>query len=251
MALARIDPRSAKAGEVLLPLLDAKDLEVRKSAAISLGYLEAHAGRAVASCLRDLTSADGAVQAAAAGALEDLSRSDHTAKEMREAVPALVRMLGGGASFEVQSACVVALLGIGPAAAPARPALLDLVRHGKETNLRQAALNALRSVGVTVEDIPPLLEEFLKEPILAGHAAVTIGSAGKPAVPVLLDLFRKGDHDQKLAALSGLQVAGTEAREALPALREALEGKEVKEEDVRTQVRWTIWFIEGRKGPRP
>jgi HEAT repeat protein len=116
---------------------------------------------------------------------------------------------------------------IGPAAAPAVPALAELAEKDPAANVRKAATVALGGVGgddpaVTRALIAPLNDADLDVRNAAFDSLHGFGPKAKAAVPALIGLLKDSDARIRQQAAEGLEQIGPDAREAIPALREAL-----------------------------
>jgi HEAT repeat protein len=89
-----------------------------------------------------------------------------------------------------------------------------------------------------------------EDPVVQIHAAVAIGSLGQdadPAIPVLVELLRFGNvQDRKLAATT-LGLIGPTAADALPAIREAADFDD--DESVARVAMRVLDEIEGETSP--
>jgi HEAT repeat protein len=142
-----------------------------------------------------------------------------------------------------------ALRRIGPAARPAIPALLDLMRAALDSEIRAAA--AVTAIAIDPEDAKPAYDAFRARlaPTPANsndddwlNALPELGKAAKPLVPDLIAALNDKSEYRRHSALEALGVLGPDAKEALPALRER--ERAGKDAD---RVREVIRAVEGKK----
>src|SRR5262245_7462343 len=138
---------------------------------------------------------------------------------------------------------------IGPAARPAVPALLDLMRGAPDPEIRAGA--AVTVIHIDPDDAKPAYDAFrarLVSPAATPDdedwlsALPELGKAAKPLVPDLIAALNdKSDYRRQLALIT-LGALGPDAKEALPALRDReRSGKDVD------RVREAIRAVEGKK----
>jgi HEAT repeat protein len=189
LALRSVGTPAKVAAPKLICLLKDKDSEVRRFAAYALGVLGAGTKDTVPALLAALDATDpresGDPQQAIIYALEALST------EAGAAAPALVKILGdsSGKSW-TRDSTVKALAAIGP---PSIPPLAKLVDEGKD-EMRYFAIQCL-------------------------------GMIGPPSAPVLSKMLQNNDWCIRLHAAKALGEIGPAARDAVPALTQALEDK--------------------------
>ncbi len=143
-----------------------------------------------------------------------------------QAVPRLITAL----KYEGLRPQVAAILGqIGPAAAPAAPALAKLLAD-EDVNARLEAAYALAKIGPEAKPAVPALAEVLKQPESnLSHAAVyalgRIGPAASAAEPALAQLVEsKDDSLSLLSAWALVQIKGQSAETASEVLPELIAG---------------------------
>ncbi len=253
-ALARLGP---EARDATLPLLRAtrdRNLEVMVSASRALLKIGPPAVPALAAALRDpeltVSAASvlgqlGAEAKPAAPALVEALRQPQRQRpgpgappppvgvERETIVTALVKigepavpaLVEAGRDFDPPQRVQVvrALAEIGPGAAEAVPALLEWL-DDKDPTLRWQAVFALGKVGPAAAKAVPKLMEVLRDPKRPerGEAPVSLGKIGDAALPSLVEGLKDKDVMVRQACITGLTVMGPDAKEAAPALAEAL-----------------------------
>jgi len=244
-----------KAGSAaLLEGLKDSDKQVRFAAAQGLSEMGPEAKDAVPQLIDALQDSDQQVRAFAAMALGKIGPDAVTA------VPYLVGKLSPDA-FTPEPNLVAALntadlatsyhsieaLGrIGPGAVDAIPAIMKFTEDFSGSTRLTAIMSiysikpdAIDAVGILIgelkrEKIPygtPLQMEdiqSLRQPVAAGAARILgiIGPPAKAAVPYLLEMLKKGEADERMAAIDSLGGIAPESAEAVAALIEALTDKE-------------------------
>ena len=148
--------------------------------------------------------------------------------------PAAVPRLVDALKFEKLRGQVAYILGqMGPAAAPATPALAELLA-GKDDNAALEAAVALANIGPGAKDAVPALIEALRRPdnpnsYAMAYALGKIGPAAASAEPALSDLLKSSDRKLALAsawALVQIEPASAEvAGKTLPVLTAGLGAK--------------------------
>jgi len=124
---------------------------------------------------------------------------------------------------------------IGPAAAPAIPALVEALKdNGADPSVRQSAAFALGNIGPAAAPAIPALVEALKDKGEdwevrrdAVSALGKIGPAAAPAIPALVDALKDKGEDPSVrrSVASVLGNIGPAAAPAIPALVDALKDK--------------------------
>jgi HEAT repeat protein len=122
-----------------------------------------------------------------------------------------------------------ALANLGPAAAPAVPQVIDLLRD-PDPNVRDQACLALGHVGPDAKAAVPHLQKLLDDPDLRASAIRTLGQIGpdaRAAVPQLVALLRhRRDWDQELAVVALSRIGDASAVPGLvAALRDGPEAQ--------------------------
>ncbi|HZT79995.1 MAG TPA: HEAT repeat domain-containing protein [Gemmataceae bacterium] len=120
------------------------------------------------------------------------------------------------------SACALGLMG--PDAEEAVPDLLVRLKEDRRASVRSMAASALAEVaaaGKARNDAAAALVAALKDPAVRPTAAHSLPQLGQAAVLKLIDGLRDKDADARLRALFVLGLMGTEARAAVPDVRQA------------------------------
>jgi HEAT repeat protein len=198
----------------LVPALGDADRDVRVSAVESLGELGAAAKEAVPDLVKVLLQdKDWFVRFAAAEAL---------GKIQAEAAPALSQVLEDG-SGNAAFLALMALREIGPEAGEAIPSLIGLL-EGADPLLRTKAAETFAFIEPVSEDTVSLLIQKLGDADDDGQQAITraLGAIGSEAVPQLIEALGDEDPNMQERAAGALGQMGAEAKEAVPALIEAL-----------------------------
>ena len=117
---------------------------------------------------------------------------------------------------------------IGPAAAAAVPALIEMLRDkDHDVGKNAIAAEALERIGPAAKTAVPALTELLREKdvkicIVAAHALGGIGPEAKAAVPALAEFLRGPDSRIRHVAVTALGNIGPGAEAAIPALADLL-----------------------------
>jgi len=125
----------------------------------------------------------------------------------------------------VRSFAAYSLGGLGAAAAPALPALIEAYRR-EEGEGRGAAVGALGALGPLAAPALPDLVRGLANPAnhrrwSAARALGRLGAAAKPAVPALISALSDPNPHVRVYVAQALGRLGVEAAEAVPALQAA------------------------------
>jgi HEAT repeat protein len=243
-ALGKIGVRSKTVIAALEEALHDKDLTVRCNAAVALTKLDSENKRGAQEMIQQLRSATSS--SLPAQALGQMGPAAHSA------VPALMAAMNfqredeGGWDF---GGVIGALGAIGPAAKEAVPALIAVFE--RDPRDRYAAIDALGNIGPEAKAAAPLLAKALKssgawDQVRIALALWKIDRQPDIVVPVLVDLLSDKKTSQSaheasrqvppypgemVPAIQALAEIGPAAKNALPALRAALN-------DGRPQVRW-------------
>jgi HEAT repeat protein len=271
-ALGTVDPEDDRVVPLLIELLsDTKSLQVRAAAATSLTRVGKKGSRAVPALIKALdvkTVSDptwaNAAQARVIAALGQMGA------DAADAVPALLKVLRdrrvdqrvhaeaiktlgmiGPAAREAagliagflgdtthRSDASLALVKIGPAAVP----VLQNVLKAKDPELRHQAIATLINMGPAAREAAGALAGLLGD---AGHrdaARLALVKIGPAAVPSLQQALKTKDPRVRAHALNALGRIGPAAREALPAIREAVNDPD---RIVHTMATWAIKQIQG------
>ncbi|MBZ0285041.1 MAG: HEAT repeat domain-containing protein [Anaerolineae bacterium] len=142
------------------------------------------------------------------------------------AVPALIELLEDPIT-PIRLAAIEALGEIGELIAPAGPILANLL-DDKDKNIRWAAALALGKLGLPSSSSVALLEQLLRDGNrearkAAADALAKIGDAAAPAVPTLINLLDDPNMPIRLAAIEALSKIGDAAAPAVPTLIDFLD----------------------------
>jgi HEAT repeat protein len=187
---------------------------VRVQAAAGLGNLGFGGRAAVADLARALHDPSGNVRRRAAQALAQIGRP---------AIPALLKALRDP-DDDVRGHAAKALAWIGPEASGAVPALLSAL-HDRSESVRAAAIVALGEIGPDAAEAAPELARCCgsSSEAIQELALRALTSIGPEATLRVAEVLRTSDSvPLKLNTLKVLAVYGTAAKEAVPALRDAL-----------------------------
>ncbi len=127
-----------------------------------------------------------------------------------------------------KEARVDALWELGQMEARAKPAIaviLPLLRD-KDEEIRSAAMDAVKQIGSGPESVSALMEALADEGI-GSDAAEALASVGPSAVPALAKALKKRDGQARANAIDALTQLGPKAKEAVPALIDALADDDV------------------------
>jgi HEAT repeat protein len=198
-ALGRIGEDAKESVPDLAKLLADKDLTVRLAAAFALGRV----------------GPDGA------GAVKELSATltGDAAPDVRKEAARTIGLLGPDAKFAI-------------------PALVKAVQEDKDADIRQQAVLSLGKMGAEIkESLAPLKEALKKDKdktvrlFIVRTLPEALGADAKELVKdFAAHLNNDPDGDVRLAIVQELAAIGPDAKEAIPALREA-------ERDIQVQVR--------------
>jgi len=228
--IERIGPDAADATPVLVQALSTKDPSVFARAASALGGIGPQAKKAVPALIEALD--DTTNRPAAAGALGRIGA------EAKAAVPALMRCAlsettdKAGRANRVWSAATLRALGqIGPAAKDAIPLLLQAVQD-QGFNARATAVAALGEIGAPTDDVLRVLAACMKDRDqkirdAAAAALARFASNASGIAPSLKENLTDANPVIRVDSASVLIRIGAFGKEALSALAEALESKDV------------------------
>ncbi|MDB9514971.1 HEAT repeat domain-containing protein [Kamptonema animale CS-326] len=128
----------------LITLLKNSNIEVRWSAAFTLGMIDAEAKTVVPVLIPLLKDSEGKVRWSAASALGNFGT------EAKAAVPGLIAILKDS-NANVRSSAASALANIGAEVKAAVPALIPLLKDS-DADVRSSATNALKKIAVNIQD---------------------------------------------------------------------------------------------------
>jgi HEAT repeat protein len=260
-ALGDLGPGAKNEVEALIDLLDDQEMIIRADAAEALGKIGGPPTLVLPALVARLQDEDWRVRAKAAEALGRL------ATEAKGACPELEHAAERDISGVVRVESAAALAKIRGQTGPSIPILGKVLVSDEDLNAREAAAEALGTLGAAALPALPALVQALKD----GHyrvrcaAAYTIGELGPVAAPAVSALAAALLDDRQWGAAIGtltwaegpvsdsvrylaanaLGKIGPDAIEALPALREAYKYQRA----VRTAVEEAIARIEQPAGP--
>lgn len=230
-ALGRI---GAAAVASLTDALRDPDMNRRYHAAEALGYMKAGAAPALPALLEAMRDPEGKVRRAGAGAVAAVGVG-------AEELPILLEALDDD---DMRHGAVDALAGLGAAAEPAVPRLVEIMCADPAWTTRRQAMETLGALGGLAEAAVPYLREALSDPeddirqqVMQTLLQLHPGDLS-PAETLLLDAYRYTRCD----ALRCLRDLGPGARAALPAVRDALLDADPW---VRVSAGWALYAIAG------
>lgn len=235
----RIGPQAEAVIPTLVEMLG-EDKEISQAAAKALGRIGVAALPALKPVLANRTSV---AQDGAAAAISRMKPKDMSA------VPALMDLLKDGDS-SVRSCVIQPLKAIGDSVIPvliealkdpdpvmrassalalgqfegkataALPILLSALKD-RDFEVRKNALEAVINIGPTVE-MAPVLVGLLDDPIRADCAGEALRRIGPESIPALLPILASRQHPWRVKALWLVERYGQAARQAMPALADAI-----------------------------
>jgi HEAT repeat protein len=246
--LRRLGPEAAPATEVLIKALDDNDSDLRESAADTLVEI---GSKAVPQLVQTIRAGSGRAHAHAASALRRIR------PRPAEAIPHILDRLERGAA-DVGDHLAAAVVGIGSADPRAFPAYVKILEQASLSSLREKAAKGLGSFGAKALD--PLakgVDVHRTDPRVLAAIAQSLGKLGKtsaPLIPKLVELLGTDDTQLRKEIIESLTMIGIRpddvptvaalltdkerwiavpaaqaigslgagAKEAVPALREAL-----------------------------
>ena len=157
-------------------------------------------------------------------------------------------------NYETRFWAISELRKLGRGAKPAVPALIEAL---KDAALRPQAAETLGNIGPEAEAaIPALVEAIMREQgktsgtgsggpsTFSWRAGVTLAQIGPASIPELVTLLKHQDRYVRMTAASALREIGPRAKDAVPALNDALNDQD---ESVRRSVRVALDRIDGRR----
>jgi len=179
------------------------DRDVRRAAALDLGYIGSPARDAVPALVQMLrTDPIGSVREAAAGALVEIDPGGP------DVVPTLIEALGVGWSG-LSIAAADALGVVGPEARDAVPALVKMMLDARSVPTHEAAADALGNIGPDARDAVPALVDSLGADDAYGPVrsdAEALGKIGPEAREAVASLVEALD-DQRSTVRAAVAVA--------------------------------------------
>lgn len=224
LALADIGPGAAAAVPSLVKLEQRQEPEVRLQALVALGQIGPAARSAAPTIVKALESDkhDG-VRYAAAYAIGEIGASDPQSRA------ALAKALDSKDAF-LQVVAAWALARVAKGDAKIQTKATQLIVAGLKSDkveVRRAAARALAEINPPPETTAPLLIQAIhdSDPSVIANAVDAMASLGPKIVPRVANNGLK-NKDLRLYAVRILAKIGPDAKEAAPALAEALKGSE-------------------------
>lgn len=195
----------------LIPLLSHKEREIRIAAARGICTMGPAAIPAIKTIANLLNSKDPRERFQIADAFEKLGPN------AKDALPILVQRLRAKDLDQIKPQPVLTVIGnLGPAAAPAVPALLDLLDQ-KRSIFRNQVIDVLGEIGPAAKPAAPRLISLLEDPnrytrSSAAGALGKIGPEAKVAVPALQNHLDDKDASVRISAASALALVTRDAK---------------------------------------
>jgi HEAT repeat protein len=198
-----------------------KEGSIRHRAGRSLGLIGSRFPEAIPALVKALKDKDVGARQAAAEAFWVISRKG------REAVPALTETLQDNDIMVRHGAAWGLVHVLGSEATAAVPVLIALAgKPEHHQNVRRSAIVALGTIGRAAKEAAPLLASLEKDPFYQVAATrgrfLVSGAEGKTVVPVLITVLKDKNPWARREAATFLAELGPAAKEALPALTDAL-----------------------------
>jgi HEAT repeat protein len=231
-ALIRIGPGAAVALQAVRRALREGDQRTRGAAARAIGSFGSAAAEAEGDLLELLTHPDRDCHFRALLALTDIDARS------QKFIDGLATILRESVDYGMRKAARRALQSLGPAAASAAPALLEIAakRYPDEKSIEsvvalgRAAVPVLRAALASADD---------RTRWTAHMVLRQLSWLSTPAVPDLVGILRGEDEDEIRIALGTLAELGEAAGSAADAVRPHLE----KAGETRVLAAWAIWSI--------
>jgi HEAT repeat protein len=236
-----------KAGPILPTLVQAvqdKDVGVQRRAVELIGLLGPQAKEAVPGLIEALKRKDAILRQRAVVALGRMGPAASAA------VPALVAAVNEELSPRgLRFQAVQALGQIGPEAGAAVPSLLPLVGDG-DSQVRAAAVQALGRIGPEIKAVSTAVVKALDdpEPAVRTAAVEAVARAGPGCSGDLAKRLQDKDANIRRRVAAQLSQFGPAAKEALPALQQAVEDED---RGVAVQAAEALWKIDRQKTGLP
>jgi HEAT repeat protein len=239
----RKDAGVPAAGQVVLPLVDHKEADLRDAAVRALGGIGAALPEVLPRLIKLLKDPKKGNVHLAVAALARMSPADRA-----PAIPAVLEVLD---QPKVESALWRdGLMLLPPHVASHGKKILALMRDAldsKDLWVKNVACEMLGAMGPAARAaLPDLLEQVALGTYNwcnFGRAFVLIDPEGKDVLPGLIDLLSSRKRDARWKALHCLDAYGPRAKAALPELRRLLEDE--KEEHIKA---WTVRVMEAVEG---
>lgn len=216
-ALGKIGPAARDAIPSLIEMLRDSDSHARLQAASTLRVFGSDAKEAVPYLITNLEDPYSRARSCAAAALGTIG------PPAKEAVPHLIKVLESQKGNVVRNA-IWALGQIGPSAIDAAPSIVKMLDHDRR-DVRIKAIDALGQIRpnhkATILKLAKLVDPEDLE--LSYHVVKSLELIGKPSVPSLVELMTHDSPNFRVAVIRSLGNIGPDARQAIPALKEALD----------------------------
>jgi HEAT repeat protein len=207
----------------VLRLVKDRRRDVRLSAIYLLRRFSKQSEEVVPVLLEALRDQDIEMRAEAASSLARFGSDTRVALALCEALKDRAHAERQGGASVAQMA-IRSLGDLGPAAEPALPALIEVAR-GSSLELRQTAVRALGDIGAKAEGLRPKL------------------------VLVFIAFLKEKDVELRTEAAFALGKMGPGAKEAVPALRETLQVRDVGDSKLARHIRLNILWTLEQMGP--
>jgi hypothetical protein len=222
-AIQRLGPQGAPAVPVLIELLRAGSSSLSEETANALAAIGPAAAPAVEELLRIAKSKSAVSASAPTAAVRALGRVGESSDIV---MTGLIEVLKGGI-VAAREATAAVLAAFGPAAAPAIPELVKMLKRSDDSDglaFRgwSPARTALAAIGRAA--VPALISELHTEGGDANRIAGALGAIGEPAVPALIDKLETSDSKIQILVAGVLGTIGPAAGAAIPALTRVQEG---------------------------
>ena len=166
----------------------------------------------------------------------------HVRADPREAVPVLAEVMKNTERPALRVAAIDALGKIGPDARVAAPYLLTLVKD-PSTQVRNLAVDALSRIGADPKEAGPVLVEALRNPgqISPNLLSTALAKLGPAVIPEVATMLKDPKPSVRAQGAALLGRYGAAAKEAVPALTEALKDDQAV---VAIQAARALWEID-------
>ncbi|MCC6487089.1 MAG: HEAT repeat domain-containing protein [Candidatus Hydrogenedentes bacterium] len=248
LALGAVKEPSKEVQNALQAALDDPEAKVRASAAKALVGCPLPPAEIASTLLQNMVDEDPYVRGQTAFAL---SRSGHASEEVIDALIVALQdtMPSGEEDKTVGEMAADALQRLGPAAAKAVPALLNVMREDGLSSRAAAAQKTLDKIGFDAAVHYPVLLEILVNCIesdrraWASSAIQRVGPDNEELVPLLVSALQTEDDEVWCSVSTALRNIGPGAKDAIPRL---LEGQSDSHSARNDHASWALRDI--RKG---